>query len=464
MSETKSKSLMPHASFPESAVDPVPFRTMKRALLIPAALLAVSASGQTLDQRIDRELPSLIATYKTLHAAPELSTQETRTSVLLASKLREIGYEVTYPVGKYDKPNTTCYGVVAVMKNGKGPTVLVRTDMDALPVTEATGLPYASTVRAKNASGEEVGVMHACGHDIHMTTLLGTAKMLAELRSQWHGTVVFVGQPAEEVVAGAKAMLADGLYQRFPRPDYVVAFHDSPLIPAGKVGYTPGWFLASSDAINVTIRGVGGHGANPQVTKDPVVAAAEFITQLQTIASRERSPLDPVVVTVGSIHGGTKRNIIPDDVKMLLTVRTFDPQVRARALESITRIAKGVALAAGIPEDRAPIIEEVTDEHSEATYNDPALTQRLVGVMKKAIGSDNVVEMKPLTVSEDVNRFGLDRQIPLVMFNLGAVDAAKLARGQVVPGLHSSGFAPLPEPTIRTGIKSMTSMLLDLLP
>jgi hippurate hydrolase len=437
---------------------------MKRLLVVLAALTAFPLFAQTLDQRIDRELPSLVDTYKGLHAAPELSMQEAKTSALLASRLRELGYEVTYPVGKYDKPNVTCYGVVAVMKNGKGPAVLVRTDMDALPVTEATGLPYASTVRAKNASGDEVGVMHACGHDIHITTMLGTAKMLADLKSQWHGTVILVGQPAEEIVAGAKGMLADDFYQRFPKPDYIVALHDSPLIAAGKVGYTPGYFMAASDSINVTIRGVGGHGASPQSTKDPVVAAAEFIMQLQTIASRERSPLDPIVVTVGSIHGGTKRNIIPDEVKLQLTLRTFDPQVRARALESIARIAKGVALSAGIPEERAPIIEEVPEERSASTYNDPALTQRLVASLKKAIGAENVVEMKPLTVSEDVNRFGLDHQIPLVMLNLGAVDGAKLASGQTIPGLHSSGFSPLPEPTLRTGIKSMTSMVLDLLP
>ncbi len=438
---------------------------MKRALLLLAlSALAVPLIAQTLDERIDRELPSLIATYKTLHAAPELSMQEAKTSGLLASRLRELGYDVTDHVGRYDQPNATCYGIVAVMKNGKGPTVLVRTDMDALPITEATGLPYASTVRAKNATGEEVGVMHACGHDIHITTLIGTAKMLADLKSKWHGTVVLVGQPAEEIVAGAKAMLADNFYKRFPKPDYILALHDSPLLPAGQVGYTPGYFMAASDSINVTIRGVGGHGASPQSTKDPVVAAAAFIMQLQTIASRERSPLDPVVVTVGSIHGGTKRNIIPDEVKLYLTLRTFDPQVRERAMQSITRIAKGVALAAGIPEDRAPIIEEVKEERSEATYNDPALTQRLVATLKKTLGADNVVEMKPLTVSEDFNRFGLDRQIPLVMFSLGAVDAARLASGQPIPGLHSSGFAPLPEPTLRTGIKSMTSMLLDLLP
>jgi amidohydrolase len=290
---------------------------MKRVLMVPVLFMFMTPlSAQTLDERIDRELPSLLTTYKTLHAAPELSMQEAKTSALVASRLRELGYEVADHVGNYNQPNATCYGVVAVMKNGKGPTVLVRTDMDALPVTEATGLPYASSVRAKNATGDEVGVMHACGHDIHMTTLLGTAKVLADLKSQWHGTVVLVGQPAEEIVAGAKAMLADNFYQRFPKPDFIVAFHDTPLLAAGQVGYTPGYFLAASDSINVTIRGVGGHGASPQSTKDPIVAAAEFIIQLQTIASRERSPLDPIVVTVGSIHGGTKRNIIPDDVKL----------------------------------------------------------------------------------------------------------------------------------------------------
>jgi len=425
---------------------------MKRALLSLA--LALPTFAQTIDQRIERELPSLLTTYKTLHAAPELSTQEAKSSALVAARLRELGYDVTERVGKYDDPAKTCYGVVAILKNGNGPVVLIRSDMDALPVTEQTGLPYASTT---------AGVMHACGHDIHMTTLLGTAKMLADLKSQWHGTAMLIGQPAEEVVAGARGMLNDNLYERFPRPTYAIALHDSADIPYGKIGYTPGYTMSASDSVNVTIRGQGGHGARPQNAKDPVVVASEFVVALQTIVSRERSPLDPVVVTVGSIHGGTKRNIIPDDVKLQLTVRTYKPEVRQRVLDSIARIAKGVAMAAGIPDELAPVVEQVTAEASEATYNDPALTQRLASALEKALGADNVLEIDPLMVSEDFGRFGLGGKIPTVMMHVGAVDPARLASGERVPGLHSSGFAPVPEPTLRTAIKSMTSMALELL-
>src|SRR6266849_612783 len=313
---------------------------MKRVFVI--LLLATPSLAQTLDQRIDRELPSLLATYKSLHAAPELSMQEAKSSAFVASRLRELGYNVTERVGKYDDPKNTCYGVVAVMKNGNGPVVLIRSDMDALPVTEQTGLAYASA---------NAGVMHACGHDIHMTTLLGTAKMLADLKSQWHGTAMLIGQPAEEIVSGARGMLNDNLYERFPLPNYAIAVHDSADIAYGKIGYTPGYTMSASDSVNVTIRGQGGHGARPQNAKDPVVVASEFIVALQTIVSRERSPLDPVVVTVGSIHGGTKRNIIPDEVKLQLTVRTYKPEVRQRVLDSIARIARGVAIAAGIPDE-----------------------------------------------------------------------------------------------------------------
>ena len=416
-----------------------------------------------IDARLDRVMPQLVSTYKAFHQAPELSMQEAQTSATVAKRLRDLGYEVTERVGKYDDASATCYGVVAVMRNGKGPTVLLRTDMDALPVTEDTSLPYASTVKAKNASGETVGVMHACGHDIHMTTLLGTAEMLAELKSKWHGTVMLIGQPAEEVVAGANAMLRDDLYKRFGTPDYAIALHDSNLLGAGKVFYTPGFALASSDSVDVTIRGVGAHGANPQASKDPIVTAAEFIVALQTIVSRERSPLDPVVVTVGSIHGGTKHNIIPDSVKLQLTVRTYKPEVRARVLDSIARIAKGVAVAAGIPDDRMPIVSVVKSESAESTYNDPALTKRLAGVLQTAIGKENVVESQPLMVAEDFGRFSLGGKIPSVMMHLGAVDAAKIASGERIAGLHSSEFAPLPEPTIRTGIKAETAMVLDLL-
>ena len=443
---------------------------MKRIILltlfITSFALAQSPDQKpvpTIDQMIDREIPSLLATYKQLHAAPELSMQEKNTSALVASRLRELGYEVTYPVGQYLEPGATCYGVVAIMKNGKGPTLLVRSDMDALPVQEQTGLPYASSVRAKNQTGDDVAVMHACGHDIHMTTLLGTAKMLAQLKSQWHGTVMLIGQPAEEVVKGADGMLRDRLYERFPKPDFAIALHDNSTMPAGQIGYTPGYFMAGADAVNMTIRGMGGHGASPQSTKDPVVMAAQFINALQTIVSREDSPLDPVVVTVGSIHGGTKRNIIPDDVQLMLTVRTYKPEVRKRVLASIERIARGVALAAGVPDDRAPVFELVTGESVESTYNDPTLTERVATALTRGMGAANVLRIDPLMVSEDFGHFGLDRKIPICMINVGAVDPAKIASGQRLPSLHSSGFAPLPEPTLRGGIKAMTLAVLELL-
>jgi hippurate hydrolase len=341
-----------------------------------------------------------------------------------------------------------------MMKNGDGPVVLVRSDLDALPVLEQTGLPYAS---------QNANVMHACGHDIHMTTLLGTASMLAQLKNRWHGTVLLVGQPAEEVVQGASAMIRDRLYERFPKPNFAIALHDNSSMPAGKIGYCPGYFMSNSDAVNITIRGLGGHGASPQSTKDPVVLAAEVVLALQTIVSRETSPFDPVVVTVGSIHGGTKRNIIPDQVSLLLTVRTFRPEVRKRVLDSIARVAKGAALAAGIPEDRAPIVEVLKSEGTDATYNDPALTERLARALKRDMGAENVVQMDPLMVSEDFGRFGLDRQIPISMLNVGAVDPAKIASGARLPSLHSSEFAPVPEPTIRGAVKAMTFSVLELL-
>jgi amidohydrolase len=435
---------------------------MKRIALL-ALFITSSAFAQSLDQRIDAEIPSLVTTYKQLHAAPELSMQEKNTSALVAARLRELGYDVTYPVGQYTEPGMTCYGVVAIMKNGNGPTVLVRSDMDALPVQEQTGLAYASSVRAKSPSGDDVPVMHACGHDIHMTTLLGTAKMLAALKSQWHGTVMLIGQPAEEVVKGAEGMLRDHLYERFPKPDFIIALNDNSNMPAGQIGYTPGYFMAGADSINVTIKGMGGHGASPQSTKDPVVMAAEFITALQTIVSREDSPLDPVVVTVGSIHGGTKRNIIPDEVQLQMTVRTYKPEVRKRVLASIERIAHGIALTAGVPEDRAPVVELLAGESVSSTYNDPALTERLAAALSRGMGEANVVRIDPLMVSEDFGRFGLDHTIPLVMINLGAVDPVKIASGQRLPSLHSSGFAPLPDPTLRGGIKAMTLSVLELL-
>jgi amidohydrolase len=309
--------------------------------------------------------------------------------------------------------------------------------------------------------------MHACGHDIHITNMLGTAKVLSELKDQWRGTLVLLGQPAEEVIDGARAVLRDGLYERFPKPDYVVALHDSADLEAGKVGYTPGFAMASSTSVDIKIRGLGGHGARPESTRDPIVVAAQVILALQTIVSREDSPLDPVVVTVGSIHGGTKHNIIPDEVDLQLTVRAYKEEVRKRVLASIERITKGTALAAGIPDDRAPIIKFSETQITSATYNDPQLTERLAMAFTRALGPNNVVKLPPVMMSEDFGYLSLDQKIPATLFTLGAVDPAKVKQskeaGTPLPSLHSALFEPLPEPTLRTGIKAMTSAVLELM-
>ncbi len=444
---------------------------MKKSVLLAflfCILVAAPATAQqSLDALVDREIAQLVATYKMLHAAPELSHHEEKTSAFFAAELRSLGYAVTEHIGKYDRPGFSGYGVVAVMKNGDGPTVLVRTDLDALPVEEKTGLPYASTVKTKNDAGQDVSVMHACGHDVHITNMIGTAKMLARLKDQWRGTLVLIGQPAEETVDGAKAMLADGLYTRFPKPDFAIALHDSADVEAGKVVYCPGYAMASSTSVDVVIRGLGGHGSKPEATKDPIVMAAQTILALQTIISRENSPLDPAVVTVGSIHGGTKRNIIPDEVTLQLTIRTYKEEVRQRIVASIERIAKGVALAAGVPEDRAPIVRMVESENAPSLYNDPKLTERVAGAIGRTIGTDNVIKVAPLMGSEDFGRFSLDRQIPAFMFWLGAIEPSRVAAsrksGKPLPSLHSSLFEPLPEPTLRTGVKAMTAAVMELM-
>src|SRR4030088_1682282 len=330
--------------------------------------VSVSVSAQQSPQTVaDAELPSLFSIYKDIHSHPELSGREERTSQIVAKKLRAVGCEVTDHLGKYSRPEFKGYGVVGVMKNGPGPTVLVRTDMDALPVEEPTGLPYASTVTTKNDKGDEVHVMHACGHDAHMSAFIGTARALAKLKDQWHGTIVFVGQPAEEALGGARALLADGLYTKFPKPDFALGFHDRAEMEIGHIGVAEGYTYANVDSVNITVRGVGGHGAYPHKTKDPIVLSAEIVLALQTIASRENNPLDPIVVTVGSIHGGTKHNIIPDEVKLQLTVRTYKADVRERTLAAIERIAKGCATTAGLPPERAPVVEVLRDEFTPAT-------------------------------------------------------------------------------------------------
>jgi len=416
----------------------------------------------------DAELPSLLTIYKDIHSHPELSTKEQRSSAIVAKELRAAGCEVTENFGHYDNPDWKCYGVVGVMKNGDGPTVLVRTDMDALPVQEQTGASYASKVTMTNVEGKEMPVMHACGHDIHMSALIGTARALRKLKDQWHGTIIFIGQPAEEMVGGARAMLHAGLYNRFGKPDYAVALHDNAEIEAGKIGITAGYYNANVDSVDVTVKGMGGHGAYPHKTKDPITLSAEIINAWQTIASRENNPLDPIVVTVGSIHGGTKHNIIPDEVKMQLTVRTYKPKVRQRVLSAIEQIAKGCATAAGLPPDKMPEVNVLHAEHVNAVYNNPELTKRVKATLKSAIGDENVVDKDPTMAGDDFSEFSLpDHSIPACMFNVGAVDPAKAAEakktGASLPSLHSSKFLPLPEPTLRTAVIGMTATVLDLM-
>jgi hippurate hydrolase len=406
----------------------------------------------------DAQAPALFAIYKDMHTHPEISQHEERTSALLAEELRKAGYTVTEHVGRYPD-GRAAFGVVAILSNGAGPTVLVRTDMDALPVEEKTGLPYAS---------QTVGAMHACGHDLHMACFLGAARALARIKDRWHGTLMLIGQPSEERVNGARAMLADRLYERFGRPDYCIAQHDTPEIAAGQVGMVAGPMLSGASTVDVTIRGVGGHGARPEATKDPIVMAAQFVLALQTIVSRQTAPQDPAVVTVGSIHGGTRPNIIPDEVKLEISTRAFSEEVRRKTLAAIERTARGVALAAGVPEDRAPVVTVNQAESVPVTYNDPVLAARLKESLRNALGGANVLEGKAAMVSEDFGLFGLEgRQIPCVMLWLGAADPDKLKEslgtGHALPSLHSSLFAPLPEPAIRTGVIAMTSAVLGLM-
>jgi amidohydrolase len=421
------------------------------------SLLLLSSCGfaaNGVSSQVDSVYPQVEALYEDLHRNPELSMQETQTAAKIAERLRRLGYEVTTGVGGT--------GVVAVLKNGAGPAVLLRTELDALPVEEQTGLPYASHVHAKNDVGADVGVMHACGHDIHMASLVGTATIMAQDRQSWHGTLMLLAQPAEEVGRGAAAMIKDGLLTRFPRPDFAFAMHDSNGEPAGKVSYTPGFSLTSADSVDITIFGKGGHGAHPSTAIDPIVIAARTVLALQTIVSREVDPHSPAIITVGSIHGGTKHNIIPGEVKLQLTVRAYDPAVRRHLLEAIARIAKYESLAGNAP--REPEVK--VSDSTPPNYNDPQLTSRIAEALKKQMGTDNVVEAEAGTASDD---FALlhENGITATMFGVGAADPQKFAEAQKtgvpLPSNHSPLFAPDREPTLKTAMMAEVIALRELL-
>ena len=410
-------------------------------------------------ERIRGDYPQLRAIYENLHANPELSFMEVNTAALIAKELRALGIDVTEKVGRM--------GVVGVLRNGPGPTVLVRTDMDALPLKETTGVPYASTAVVKDLQGRDQPAMHACGHDVHMTSFIGAARTLVAVRDRWSGTIVFVAQPAEEIVAGARAMLDDGLYTRFPKPDFALTFHDDAMLPAGKVGYREGPFMSGVSSLDIVVRGVSGHGSAPHTAKDPVLLASQIVVALQTIVSREVAPGTRAVVTVGTIHGGLKRNIIPDEVKLELTLRAFDPEVMAKLVAAIRRIAAGTAQAAGVSEDRLPVVT-VTEETVGVTANDPALTRRLAKVFTEWMGADRVSEVEPVNAAEDFSLYGQTAErVPSLLWRIGASAPEKFTEsartGVPVPSNHNSGFAPVPEPTITAGVTTMTAAVLELL-
>jgi len=436
-------------------------RTLALALALAAAYLVAPAFASdakaptpTALAGLDALYPELEKLYTDLHQTPELSLQEEKTAAKMAQGLRALGFEVTTGVGGH--------GVVGVLRNGKGPTVMLRTDLDGLPVEEKTGLAYASKTTAVNAAGEKVFVMHACGHDIHMTSWIGAATLLSKAKDRWRGTLLMVGQPAEEGGRGALTMLADGLFQRFPKPDFAVAIHDDAAMPAGKVGQISGYALANVDSVDVTIYGRGGHGAYPHTTVDPIVIAARTVLALQTIVGRENDPFDPAVVTVGSIHGGTKHNIIPDEVKLQLTVRSYKDEVRKRLLAAIGRIAKAEAAAAGAPKEP----EVKVTEGTPATYNDPALTKRLAAALSRGLGASRVEEHAPVMGGEDFSEYGR-AGVPATLIWVGAVEPKKFeaakAAGTTLPSLHSPLYAPDPEPTIKTGVSTFTLAALELL-
>jgi len=429
--------------------------TMKLAPVVVLAVLCPYTFAQSVNQKeVEAVYPDAYALYLNLHQSPELSGHETQTATRIAGRLRSLGYDVTEHVGGE--------GVVAIMKNGAGPTVMLRTELDALPVEEKTGLPYASKVHTKDDSGRDVSAMHACGHDLHMSSLVGTATVMAHSKDTWHGTLILIGQPAEETITGAKKMIEDGLFTRFPKPDVAVALHTSNEFPAGKVGVLSGYRYANADSVRITIFGKGGHGSAPHTTIDPVVIGARTVLALQSITSRELKPGEAAVVTVGYFHAGTKNNIIPDQAELGLTVRSYKPEIRKQALDAITRIAKAESLAGGAV--REPLIEHY--ESTDALYNDPALSQRLVPILESALGKQNVVTAEPIMGSEDFSYF-IEQGIPSFFYGLGGANAQKYdqakAAGQSMPSNHSSLFAPDAQPALRTGITSEVAALRNLL-
>lgn len=435
-----------------------------RSVLI-LAILAIPAQSQepgvaiknvpAIKEKIQAELPALEQLYKHLHQHPELAFEEVKTAERMAKELKDLGFEVTTNIGKT--------GVVGVLKNGVGPTILVRTDMDGLPVTEKTGVPYASKARTRDAEGKDVGLMHACGHDMHMTCWVGAARVLTQLKNRWQGTLVFIAQPAEEIGAGARAMLKDNLFTKFPRPDYCFGLHCDSRMPHGHIAYSETMMLANADSVDIIVRGKGGHGAAPHSTVDPVVLAAKIVLELQTLVSREVNPLDPAVVTVGSIHGGAKHNIIPTEVRLQLTVRSFKDEVRKQLLEGIERIAKACAVGARAPE---PTVLIDWETYTPAVFNDAKLAKRTAGLFKEILGAEQVHLTPPFLGAEDFGLYG--RQgVPIFFWFLGTmapeqVKASREPNGPQLPSLHSDFYYPIPEPSIRTGVLTLTTAVMNL--
>ena len=418
-----------------------------------------SIASEKLTELIDKDYPYLEKLYKHLHQNPEISFEEKLTAKRIAEELKQLNFEVTTNFGGH--------GVVGVFKNGVGPTVMIRTDLDALPIKEQTGLEYASKKTMKGRDGKQTHTMHACGHDIHMTVFTGTARRLIATKQDWSGTLIMIGQPAEERSGGAKAMLAEGLFEKFPRPDYNLAIHVSADMPAGKIGTVKGFAMANVESVDILVKGQGGHGAYPHNTKDPIVLASQIIQSLQTIVSRETSPLEPAVVTVGSIHGGSQHNIISNQVKMQLTLRSYSQEVRMNILDSIRRMTKHLGLAAGLEEGQLPVVT-VLDESTPAAYNDPKLTTKITNLFEGLLGQENIISLQPEMVGEDFGRYGqVEPKIPSLMFRLGTVNPDKYQRamekGIRLPTLHSANFAPDPKPTIQTGVLAMTEAAFSLL-